>query len=114
MTLAGCAVTFIIGAATGRLFEPRRPDRDGVSQAHPEAPHAACAIWLREQNPAFALELLGAIPGHYGFLNEATGLGNSAAPEICLNPPGVDRRAIHDRAAVFADAHFSTALEAAA
>lgn len=32
-------------------------------------------------------------------------------PEICLDPIGVDRRAIHDRAAAFADAHLKTSEE---
>lgn len=84
-----------------------------VGQADPEAPHETCAIWLHQQNPTFALELLGETVGHYVFLNEATELGKREAPEICLDPPGIDRRAIHDRAADFADTHFRRSLEAA-
>ncbi|WPZ36493.1 hypothetical protein T8K17_10130 [Thalassobaculum sp. OXR-137] len=55
----------------------------------------------------------GETGGHYVFLNEANDLGRREVPEICLDPPDADRRAIHDRAAGFADTHFRSTLEAA-
>ncbi|MCR9071577.1 MAG: dienelactone hydrolase [Alphaproteobacteria bacterium] len=82
-----------------------------AGRADLEAPHEACAQWLYEQNLVFIVELLGKTVGHYVFLNEATDLGRAEAPELCDDPPGVDRRAIHDRAAAFADAHFRKSLK---
>ena len=114
------AVTAIAPPPPVRGFRPktvaaiRLPVAILVGQADPEAPHEACALWLKQQNPEFAVELLGETVGHYVFLNEATDLGRREAPQICLDAPGVDRRAIHDRAAAFADAHFRSTLEAAA
>lgn len=61
-----------------------------------------------------ARHLLGETAGHHVFLNAAGDTGRAQAPEICLDPPGVNRRAIHDRAAAFAALHFRTALETAA
>jgi hypothetical protein len=58
--------------------------------------------------------LLGETAGHHVFLNAARHIGRARAPEICLGPPGVNRRAIHDQAAAFAALHFRTALETAA
>ncbi|WP_028793659.1 alpha/beta hydrolase family protein [Thalassobaculum salexigens] len=113
------AVVAFAPAPPVRGFRPdslagiRLPVSIMVGRADLEAPHEDCALWLRQQNPAFAVELLGETVGHYVFLNEATDFGRAEAPEICLDPPGIDRRAIHDQAAAFAEAHFRRTLEAA-
>lgn len=99
------------GFTSDSLATIRVPVALMAGQADLEAPHETCALWLCEQNPAFTLELLGETVGHYVFLNEATDFGRAVAPEICTDPFGVDRRAIHDRAAAFADAHFRKNLE---
>lgn len=48
--------------------------------------------------------------GHYVFLNEATGFGKKVAPEICVDPPGVDRKAIHEKATQLAMEFFKNDL----
>lgn len=96
-----------ISAATSRFLVPQRPDWDGAGAED-------CALWLCAQNSGFILELLSEAVGHCVFLNEATDLGRREAPGICRDPPGVDRRSIHNRAAGFANTHFRNALEAAA
>ena len=64
-----------------------------------EAPHDLCAVWIAEHLPRCELILLGKTVGHYVFLPEATEAGVQAEPAICVDPPDVDRRQIHDRAA---------------
>ena len=43
------------------------------------------------------LHLFGEKVGHYVFLNEATDFGKQVAPAITIDPPGVDRREIHEK-----------------
>ncbi|WP_420564086.1 hypothetical protein [Thalassobaculum sp.] len=73
---------------------------------------ADAAISRRPTDPV--RHLSGETAGHHVFLNAARHIGRAQAPEISLDPPGVNRRAIHDRAAAFAALHFRTALETAA
>ena len=77
-----------------------------VGQSDREAPHRECVLWLKENNSAFLVELLGENVGHYVFLCEATELGKSQEPLLCMDAPGVIRRAIHDHAATVSEAHF--------
>jgi len=77
-----------------------------VGQSDREAPHRECALWLKENNAAFQVELLGENVGHYVFLCEATELGKSREPHLCKDAPGVSRRQIHDHAATVSEAHF--------
>ncbi|WP_346892413.1 alpha/beta fold hydrolase [uncultured Roseibium sp.] len=60
-----------------------------------EAPAEVCAVWLGRQNPSFDVEILTGNIGHYVFLSEATETGRIDAPDICLDPPDVDRAVIH-------------------
>ncbi len=73
-----------------------------VGEADNEAPHQTCACWLTEHLPKSELTFLGPAVGHYVFLCEATDLGRSADPVICVDAPLVSRAAIHDRAAAAA------------
>ena len=70
-----------------------------VGPADIEAPVQECAAWLAEHIPTSELTLLEPDAGHYVFLCEATDPGRKAEPAICLDPAGVDRSSIHDRAA---------------
>lgn len=75
-----------------------------AGEADAEAPFTPCAAWLAERNPAFELRSLGAAVGHYVFLPECTAAGIDAEPVLCVDAPGVDRRAVHERtAAVIVD-----------
>lgn len=75
-----------------------------------EAPFDQCTLWLQQQNPQFAVECLKPHVGHYVFLPEATARGLEVEPLLCRDGPGVDRRAIHDRAADMAEALFRGAF----
>jgi predicted dienelactone hydrolase len=60
------------------------------------------ARWLHERLPTSRFDLLAAEAGHHVFLPEATAAGRRADPEICIDPPSVDRRSIHQQAAAWA------------
>lgn len=64
-----------------------------------ETPHEHCAAWLERLLADSRLTLLGPEVGHYVFLCVTTEAGRALDPEICVDAPGVDRRAIHDQAA---------------
>lgn len=79
-----------------------------VTGSDREAPAEFCAEWLQETLPQSRLDMLDKTAGHYVFLNECTEWGRCHLPDICVDAPGVSRRAIHDRAAVLAVAFFSS------
>ena len=96
-----------------RAFTPesleaiRTPVSIMVGRGDREAPFDACAVWLEARIPGSRLTLLEEAVGHYVFLPEATERGRVELPDICVDPPGVDRRAIHDAAAAEAVAWFA-------
>jgi predicted dienelactone hydrolase len=106
------AVLAFAPAPPVRGFEPQSlgeisvPVSIMVGQSDREAPHRECALWLTENNAAFQIELLEKNVGHYVFLCEATELGKSLEPLLCVDAPDVSRRAIHDRAAAVSEALF--------
>ena len=81
-----------------------------VGQSDLEAPHQDASCWVSDRIPGCGLTLLPVGVGHYVFLPEATDLGRRLMPEICTDPPGVDRSHIHDLAAEEADGLFKAAL----
>ena len=60
------------------------------------------ARWLHERWPASTFDLLAADVGHHVFLPETTAAGRLAEPDICIDPPSVDRRSIHRQTALLA------------
>jgi predicted dienelactone hydrolase len=82
------------------------PVKISVGGADTEAPAGSCAGWLHEHVPDSSLVLLGASVGHYVFLCESTEAGRSLRPDICVDAPDVERRAVHDRMAALALRHF--------
>lgn len=110
------AVLALAPAPTVRGFEPESlarieaPARILAGEADTEAPHDLCALWLAERNPRFRIELLGPEVGHYVFVGEPTEEGRRLEPAICLDAPGVDRRAIQERTAETAAGFFHEAL----
>jgi predicted dienelactone hydrolase len=90
------------GFSTESLAAIDRPVALVVGGADREAPAGPCADWLAAQLPAASLAHLGPEVGHYVFLDECTAFGLEAEPALCRDAPGVDRRAIHDRAAALA------------
>jgi predicted dienelactone hydrolase len=65
-------------------------------------PPAECTFWLQRQLPHASAEIVHPDAGHYVFLPEATATGRRMAPDICVDPPTVDRHTIHERAAAIA------------
>jgi predicted dienelactone hydrolase len=109
------AVVALAPAPTLKSFTPESvakitvPTTLIVGQNDEEAPHKLCALWLRENNRSFQVELLGREVGHYVFLPEATEAGKALEPDICRDPDGVDRAAIHDSVATTVEATFRKA-----
>lgn len=66
------------------------------------------AHWLHQRLPNSALDIVAPEAGHYVFLPESTATGRKADPTCCIDPPAVDRAAIHRRAAEAAAALFGT------
>lgn len=99
------AVMAYAPAPTVRAFQPQSiaaitvPVALMTGAADIDAPFDACTQWLADQNPSIAVTRLDEPIGHYVFLQEATETGKAAEPAICVDPPGVDRGAIHDSAA---------------
>lgn len=99
------AVMAYAPAPTVRAFEPRSvaaidiPVALMTGASDTETPFDACTRWLEKQNPAFTVTRLDEPVGHYVFLQEATDTGKASEPAICVDPPGVNRRAIHQQAA---------------
>jgi predicted dienelactone hydrolase len=106
------AVLALAPAPPVRGFTPqslqavRLPVRTLVGGADAEAPAETCASWLAGLLPNCQLTLLGPDVGHYVFLCEATEMGRSSEPVLCVDAPGVDRGAIHDQVAGTAIALF--------
>ncbi|UFZ08186.1 alpha/beta fold hydrolase [Bradyrhizobium ontarionense] len=65
------------------------------------------ARWLHEQLPQSTLELVADEAGHYVFLPESTELGRRSDPACCVDPPTVDRGAIHRKVIAVAAELFS-------
>lgn len=100
-----------------RAFEPDSlsdisiPIKIIVGRNDVEAPHDECALWLQQQNPAFDVLLLGQDVGHYVFLPEATDIGKTLEPSVCLDPSGVNRLSIHRSSAEAAETFFRDSID---
>jgi predicted dienelactone hydrolase len=53
------------------------------------------ARWLQERLSGSAFDIVAAEAGHYVFLPESTELGRNSDPASCVDPPSVDRSAVH-------------------
>jgi predicted dienelactone hydrolase len=58
--------------------------------------------WLHPRLPTSRLDLLASEAGHHVFLPETTEAGRRADPDVCIDPPSVDRGNIHQHAAALA------------
>ncbi len=72
-----------------------------------EAPADLCAEWLHNRLANSTFDLLHPDAGHYAFLCECTGWGKEREPDICRDPPGVERSSVHRKAIELAVARFS-------
>lgn len=75
------------------------PLRIVVGDADRVAPPETCAVWLRDRVPGATLELARGGADHQVFLPPPSAKGLREAPDLFRDPPGVDRDAIHARAA---------------
>jgi hypothetical protein len=57
------------------------------------------------------LDVLAGGVGHYVFLDLPTAKGKTSLPALAVDPPGVDRAAIHERVAEMAAELFGEALK---
>jgi predicted dienelactone hydrolase len=62
--------------------------------------------WLHARLPASRLDVLAGNAGHHVFLPETTPAGRLADPDVCIDPPSVDRSSIHRHVATSAIALF--------
>jgi predicted dienelactone hydrolase len=74
------------------------------------APVTSGAKSLAAAIPHATLRLLPAPTGHYVFTATCTTAGRSARPGVCVDPPGVDRDAVHATTADLAEAFFARNL----
>ena len=98
----------VLGFNEESLARIETPVRIVVGESDAVAPAQDCAVWLHKRVRASTLETLAPDAGHYVFLPEATETGRRAAPDVCLDAPGVDRRAIHEHVAISAAELFQT------
>lgn len=69
-----------------------------IGGADLEAPARDGADWLAGRLAGAEVEHLGPAVGHYVFLPEGTEAGLRDAPGLCVDAPGVSRRAVHEEA----------------
>ncbi|WEK50190.1 MAG: hypothetical protein P0Y66_21505 [Candidatus Kaistia colombiensis] len=98
----------VLGFDAGTLGCIDRPVRILVGDADAIAPASLCSDWLHHHTPGSRLEILGHGAGHYVFVSEPTALGLQQAPAVFSDPPGVDRRTLHERVALSAKALFTS------
>ncbi len=72
-----------------------------------EAPARDGADWLAARLPGVDVGHVGPDVGHYAFLPDSTEAGRRDAPILCVDKPGVDRRAVHDAVAATAERLFT-------
>ena len=107
---------FAIAPALGPAFKPESLEKisipvDIVAGADDSVvPVATSASFFAAQIPHAKLTLLPGV-GHYAFLATCGGLGHRVRPELCNDPPGIDRDAIHAKTAAMAVQFFDANLK---
>jgi predicted dienelactone hydrolase len=99
----------VLGFSEESLALIDRPARIVVGESDAVAPPKECAVSLHQRVRTSILDILPAGAGHYVFLQQATEMGRRDGPDVCVDAPGVDRRAIHDRVAASAGELFQAA-----
>jgi predicted dienelactone hydrolase len=87
------------GFTTESLCQIKMPITIMVGDADSEAPAGSCSAWLHSHLSQSTLTSLGQNVGHYTLLCEGTEAGKKIEPDICVDPPGIDRLAVHNMAA---------------
>jgi len=68
-----------------------------VGESDTLAPARYNAARFAEFIPQAELKILEGAVAHYTFLAEGTALGREILPHLCVDPPGVDRRVVHQK-----------------
>jgi predicted dienelactone hydrolase len=93
-----------IAPVLGEAFTPAGlasidiPVRILVGEADELAPPTNNAMRFRDLIKTAELTIFRGQVGHYVFLGEATEIGKQVAPLFCIDPPGIKRSVLHERA----------------
>jgi predicted dienelactone hydrolase len=107
---------FAIAPALGEAFTPAGlagvsiPVLIVVGAADQAAPAAVNAAHFARHITGAELRLPDGPVAHYTFLSEATDAGRQTLPDLTLDPPGVDRAAVHHLVAGWALDFFNRTL----
>lgn len=85
------------------------PVRIVVGEEDDQAVPDSNAIPMREAIPDSDLRLLPGV-GHYSFIAPCSLRGRFVAPQLCKDPPGIDRRALHGDTRADAVSYFNRTL----
>jgi predicted dienelactone hydrolase len=94
---------FAIAPVLGEAFTPAGlapieiPVRIVVGEADTLAPATTNAARFASLTKQAELTILDGRVAHYTFLGEGTEMGRHVAPDLCLDAPGIDRAAIHQK-----------------
>jgi predicted dienelactone hydrolase len=91
----------VLGFEKQSLLQIDKPVRILAGEVDTIAPPEQCSGWLHICVTGSALEVMPNA-GHYVFLPEPSPLGLAKEPEVFVDAPGVDRKAVHERVALTA------------
>lgn len=109
---------FAIAPVLGEAFTPAGlepidiPVDIVVGEADTLAPAANNASRFASLIKNAGLNIFSGQVGHYVFLGEATEIGREAAPLFCMDPPGVERAALHRKTSDMARDFFGRSFDA--
>lgn len=92
------------------LASVRVPVKIVVGDGDTVTPPESSAQRYAELIDGAELAILDGHVAHYTFLGEATKLGRESHPELGLDPPGVDRKLVHEQVAEMVSDYFSGIL----
>lgn len=95
---------------TGGLADIRVPVRIVVTEGDQEVPPLLNGSRYADRIATSELTWIHGSAGHYVFLAEPTLAGKKQLPQICVDEPSVDRRAIHGQVATLANSFFKQHL----
>ncbi len=94
---------FAIAPALGPAFKPGSLKRISIpveiiaGAADTIVPISDNAKFFKDNIPASSLNIIPGAVGHYTFLAKCTDFGREVIPSLCIDPPGVNREAVHEK-----------------
>ena len=107
---------FAIAPVLGEAFTPEGlasveiPVKIVVGETDTLAPATTNAMRYARLIKQAELTILDGQVAHYTFLGEGTEIGKQTAPDLCLDAPGIDRAAIHQKVSKWAKDFFDNHL----